>query len=127
MSMYTEGYYEAGAEGAKRRSMQGYFDVRNRQRSQNFAAAAGLLKVGSSLWDTYSSNKELIDYAEGKGLKTSTSKFTNIFGTPEFIDKNNKPFTRSMIEAKMLYDDYNTESSLFDAFSTEGNDYGEEL
>jgi hypothetical protein len=120
MPLYTKGYYEALGEEGKRRGMQEYFDVRNRQRKQNFAAGAALLGIGSTLWDTYSSNKELIDYAEGKGLKTSTSKFTNIFGTPEFIDKNNIPITRTLLEASMTYEDYGTSGNLLDSLPTEG-------
>jgi hypothetical protein len=118
-SMYTEGYYQAGAEGARRRGMQDYFDVKNRQRSQGFAAGASLLGIGKSLWDTYSSNRETINYAEERGLKTSTSKFTNIFGTPEFIDKNNKPITRTMLEASMFYDDYKTNQNMLDTLGGE--------
>jgi hypothetical protein len=119
MSLYTSGYYEAGAEGARRRGMQGYFDVINRQREQNFAAGAQLLNIGSSLWETYSENRKLIDYAEERGLKTSTSKFTNIFGTPEFIDKNNKPWTVDMLNASMYYEDYNTSSNMLDVLKNE--------
>jgi hypothetical protein len=119
--MYTEGYYKAGAEASRREGMQEYFDVKNRQRKQNYAAAASLLNIGSSLWDSYSSNKELIQVAEKYGFKTTTSKFTNWFGTPEFIDKNNMPITSSMLEAAIFYDDYGTSKNLMDVLpETEG-------
>jgi len=122
MSYYTEGYYKAGAEASRRQGMQSYFDVRNRQKKNNFAAGAALLNVGSTLWDTYSSNKELIDYAESKGLKTATSKFTNIFGSPEFSDAGGNTVTRSAVLAKQAVEKWNTDQSLLDTWNDQGGE-----
>jgi len=114
--MYTEGYYQAGAEAARRRGKQAYYDVRNRQKATNFAAAAQLLGIGKTLWDTYSSNKELIDFAEGKGLKTSTSWFTNIFGTPEFTNQAGDVIKRGTVLGIQAIDEWNKNKNLLDTW-----------
>ena len=117
ISYYTEGYYKAGAEAAKRRSMQEYYDIRNQQRKQGFAALSKLFGIGSTLWDTYSSNRELIDYAEKHGLKTETSGFTNIFGTPSFSTAKGDPVSRQDVLAAQLLEDFNKQKSLIDSWS----------
>ena len=122
MSYYTEGYYKAGAEASRRQGMQSYFDVRNRQKKNNFAAGAALLNVGSTLWDTYSSNKELIDYAESKGLKTATSPFTNIFSTPGFEDAAGNVVSRAQVLANQAMKEWNTKQSLLDTWNDQGGE-----
>lgn len=112
--------YAAEGEAARRRGMEDYFDVKNRQRKQGFAAAAGLLKIGHSLWDTYSSNKELIEFARQEGYKTKTDMFTNIFGTPSFTDPYGKTMSAMDMYGLQFYRDYKKTKDIVNLYTEEG-------
>ena len=120
MSYLGKTYYQAQAEESKRESQRGIYEIRRRQRDLRFAYAAKALEIGKSLWDTYSSNRELIEFAESRGLKATTSKFTNTFGTPEFQNEAGDTVTRSMVLAAQAIQDYENTKSMLDIISSQG-------
>jgi len=106
MSLIGRTYYEAMGEESKRQSMRDIYDIRRRQRDARFSMAQRLIGIGSSLWKTYSSNKELIDFARQEGYKPATDPFTNIFGTPSFTDPYGKTMSAMDMYGMQFYRDY---------------------
>ena len=103
---YGKSFYQAGSEASSRRGFQGYYDVRNKQRNQKFASLSQLLGIGNTLWETYSGNKGLIKHAESRGLKTTSSMFAQIFGTPEFETKGGLKVSGDRVNASIIFEDY---------------------
>lgn len=105
-NLLSEGYYAARGEGAKRQEMQKYYEVKRRQRQSGFGFAAQLLNLGSSMWNIYEDNSDLIKYAEGEGFKSESSPFSRIFSRDLKFSREGKEYNTKDMYSRREYQNY---------------------
>jgi hypothetical protein len=113
MSLLGGSYRAAKGERMARGERQKQFAIENNQRRNAFGFGAQLLNLGSSLWDTYNENKELIDYAEKRGFHTETGTLANVFGSPEFSHAG-QTVTREQVRMTRKLDEYQGSKNLLE-------------
>ena len=116
ISMRGAGAYRAHGVEANRREMQKYYEVKRRQMHNKFGFAAQLLNLGSSMWNIYEDNSELIKFAEGEGFKTESSPFSRIFSRDLKFSREGKEYTTKDIYARREYKNYLDQSNALDIF-----------
>jgi hypothetical protein len=115
------GLYESGtaarAEEARRSSFRDMHRIKQQQRLEMIGTLSQLLGIGSSIWETYSSNKELIKDARKYGFEPTSSKFSQIFGEPSKFVRGDKKeeFRRIDIEALKTYENLSKRKSLIES------------
>ena len=93
--------YEAKTKGYERQSSQDLYKYRQFQKSNLFDVLYGAIGLGSNLYDVYSGNQKMMDWAGENKFKTTTNWLTNLFGSPEF-EKGGESFTMAELSAKKL-------------------------
>lgn len=123
----------ASIEEIRRNSRNAIYDIRNEKRNRDYATIGSLLSIGKSLWDNYSSNEKVIDYAKSRGFEVKTSKFAQIFGTDLEFDPTSETvakitaanmnpddykFNKEFFLSQQMYDDYNKQKSMLDVLDS---------
>lgn len=129
MSNFVKTGTLAGIEEIRRNNNAKLSAYRDQQRERTYSAISGLLSIGKSLWENYSSNTKIIDYAKSKGFDVKTSKFNQIFGTDlEFapnqetsdrlqktgINTNNVEWNKQFFLSDQMYNTFQTQKSMLD-------------
>lgn len=95
--------YEAQSKFYERRSAQDLYRHREFQRQNLFDVLYGAIGLGSNLYDIYSENQQIMDWAtsEKQGYKVTSNWLENLFGSVEF-EKGGEAFTAAELSAKKL-------------------------
>lgn len=109
---------EAGQAGIQRGYGQRLHEQKERQRGELFGSLSQLLGIGSTIYESYKANTELIDYASGKGFEVSSGKLSKFFGQPSF-EKGGERFTSDFMYGLRGYEEYGKQKNLLD-FITNG-------
>ncbi len=95
--------YKAQSKFYERRSSQDLYRHRESQRRNLFDVLYGAMGLGSNLYDIYSENQKIMDWAtsEEQGYKVTSNWLENLFGSLEF-EKGGEAFTAAELSAKKL-------------------------
>ncbi len=95
--------YKAQSKSYERKSGEDLYKYRQFQRQNMFDVLYGAIGLGSNLFDIYSGNQEIMDWATGgdQGYKVTSNWMENLFGSPEF-EKGGEVFTAAKLSAIKL-------------------------
>lgn len=112
----TRGQVDVLSERAKYSSA--VWQEKERQKEDNFAAVAQLIAAGKSLYDNYSDNTKLSDFARTKldGVQTKDTIWSKFFGKTKFFQKDGSELSTEDIRYLMMEDQKVQEKSLYDLY-----------
>ena len=93
--------YEAQSKVYERQTNEELYKYKEYQRNNLFDVLYNAISLGSNLYDIYSGNQSIMDWAKKNEYEVTSNWITNLFGTPEF-KKGEDIFTSAELSAKKL-------------------------
>lgn len=104
-------------EQDRRRYSDKLFEIKSQNRSRLFGMIGQVLNIGGGLYQNYSENLEIADYAREKGIDVGGNIFNMAFGSPSFRYEG-EDVGRDFVMGMREYDKYlKTRNMLDELFS----------
>ncbi len=105
-SAATEYGVSADRYRAKGRADERIGEIKRDQMHTAFGAISETIGIGKNLWDVYSYNDDLIDKGKEYGLEVTSGWLGNLFGTPEFKNKEGKDVSAEIVGAASQWEQF---------------------
>ena len=101
-SSATRTGYSAQGKAYERQGMNELYNYKEQQRNSLFDVLYNAIGLGSNLYDIYSGNKDIIDWAGKNDFQVTSNWLDNLFGTPEFKKGDTMYTAEELYAQKML-------------------------